>query len=89
MALTQQEQARLDQIEADIARFANIVAVTSGLGASASSQGISNSFTDTQIKMAFSMLPRLRAARDRLLAIQDNIPLPPKPGVTLSNYSPL
>lgn len=88
MSLTAAQTQKLQETEARICQFEQIIAVTSGLGASHSSQGVSASFSDTQIKMAMSQLPNLRNLRDKLIAIRDGTPIPPAPGITVSRYIP-
>ena len=88
MSLTAAQTQKLQETEQRICQFEGIIAVTSGLGASHSSQGVSASFSDTQIKMAMSMLPNLKNLRDKLVAMRDGTPLPPAPGVTVTRYEP-
>jgi hypothetical protein len=86
--LTAAQTQKLQETEQRICQFEQIIAVTSGLGSSHSSQGLSASFSDTQIRMAISMLPILKNLRDKLIAMRDDMPLPSAPGVTISRYQP-
>lgn len=87
MALTALESLRLRDLETEICQIENRLAVSHGLGDSHSSQGLSATFNDNaQWRNRLSLL---RAARDRLKSKQSGEDLPPPPGLTLSDYSPL
>lgn len=88
MALTAAQTTRLFEVETTIAQLENILAVTSGLGSSHSAQGMSNTFSDTQIKMANAKLPQLRRIREQLNAIDADQEIPPPAGTNYSNYLP-
>jgi hypothetical protein len=88
MALTASQTRRLADIETSIAQCEHVLAVTTGVGSSHSSQGISSSFSDQQIRRAASELPVLRRVREQYEAIAAGEAIPPPPGINLSNYIP-
>jgi len=64
----------------------NVLAVSSGLGSSHSAQGVSATFSDTQIRMAVSQLPVLQRIKEQYEATATGGDIPPPPGVNLSYY---
>lgn len=86
MALTAAQTRRLQEVEDEIAQIEQRLRVSHGLGDSHSSQGISASFSDNREWRA--ALSTLRRLRDQLIALRDGEPIPPAPGVVLSDYRP-
>lgn len=87
MALTPAEQTRLDEVETEISQIENRLSVAHGLGDSHGSQGVNASFSDNMRWR--QMLGQLRYLRDKLIAKQTGAAIPAKPGLNLSDYSPL
>ncbi len=66
----------------------NVLSVSSGLGSSHSAQGVSSTFSDTQIRMAVSQLPVLQRIKEQYLALAAAKEIPAPSGINLSNYVP-